>query len=41
MHDGKMGDVLAQFAGKAQGYAMLLMLQPDTVNWVRTEWIWL
>lgn len=33
--------LLAEAAGKAQGYALLLMLQPDRVNWVRTNWIWL
>lgn len=31
---------LAQLNGKAQGYSMLLMLQPDRLNWVRTDWIW-
>lgn len=39
--DGKTGDVLAELTGRAQGYAMLLSLQPDRVNWVRTEWLWL
>lgn len=33
--------LLAEFNGKAQGYAALLMLQPDRLNWVKTEWIWL
>lgn len=27
--------------GQAQGYAMLLMLQPDRHNWVRTDWLWM
>lgn len=31
---------LAELNGKAQGYAMWLMLQPDRLNWVRTEWLW-
>ena len=33
--------LLAEVAGKAQGYAMLLMLQSNHLNWVRTDWIWL
>lgn len=33
--------LLADLNGRAQGYAMLLMLQPDRVNWVRTDWLWL
>lgn len=33
--------ILAEANGKAQGYAGLLMLQPDRLNWVKTEWIWL
>lgn len=32
--------LLAEINGRAQGYAMLLMLQPDRLNWVRTDWIW-
>ncbi len=35
------GTLLAEFNGRAQGYANLLMLQPDRVNWVRTDWIWM
>lgn len=31
--------LLAEFNGRAQGYAGLLMLQPDYVNWVRTDWV--
>jgi hypothetical protein len=31
--------LLAEFNGKAQGYAGLLMLQPDYINWVRTDWV--
>ena len=38
--DGQMR-LLAETNGKAQGYASLLMLQPNALNWVRTEWIWL
>jgi hypothetical protein len=33
--------LLAEANGKALGYAGLLMMQPDRVNWVRTDWIWL
>jgi len=33
--------LLAEVNGKAAGYAGLLMLQPDRVNWVRTDWLWL
>jgi len=33
--------LLADMNGKAQGWAMYLMLQPDRVNWVKTEWIWM
>lgn len=40
MHDGTMGTVLAELNGRALGYAGMLMLQPDRLNWVRTEWIW-
>lgn len=32
---------LAELAGRANAYAALLMIQPDRVNWVRTEWVWL
>lgn len=38
---GNQGRMLAEANGKALGYANLLMLQPDKVNWVRTDWIWL
>lgn len=34
-------ELLATVNGKAQGYASLLMLQPDRLNWVRLDWIWL
>lgn len=34
-------ELLAEVNGKAQGYAGLLMLQPQALNWVRTDWIWL
>lgn len=33
--------MLAELNGRAQGYAGWLMLQPDRVNWVRTDWLWL
>lgn len=38
---GLTGPLLAELNGQAQGYAALLMLQPDALNWVRTEWVWL
>ena len=38
---GKQSESLAVLNGRAQGYAALLMLQPDRLNWVRTDWIWL
>lgn len=38
---GTEGPALAELNGRAQGYAALLMLQPDRLNWVRTDWIWL
>lgn len=34
-------EVLAELNGRAQGYASWLMLQPNRLNWVRTEWMWL
>jgi hypothetical protein len=39
--EGSDGQALAEVNGRALGYAGLLMLQPDRVNWVRTEWVWL
>jgi hypothetical protein len=39
--DGKnQADLLADLAGRAAGWATMLMLQPDRFNWVKTEWIW-
>lgn len=38
---GKQSELLAERNGRALAYANLLMLQPDRVNWVRTDWIWL
>lgn len=35
------GALLAEVNGRAQGYAGLLMLQPDRLNWVRTDWVWM
>lgn len=35
------GELLADRNGSAIGYAGWLMMQPDRVNWVRTDWIWL
>jgi hypothetical protein len=39
--ESREGQVLSEFNGKAQGYAGWLMMQPDRVNWVRTDWLWL
>jgi hypothetical protein len=39
--NGDTSSLLAQANGRAQGYAGLLMLQPDRVNWVQTTWLWL
>lgn len=36
-----VGILLADYNGRALGYASYLMLQPNRVNWVRTEWIYL
>lgn len=33
--------LLATRNGQALGYAQWLMLQPDRLNWVRVDWIWL
>jgi hypothetical protein len=38
---GAEEELLAVVAGKAQGYAGLLMLQPNRLNWVKTTWLWL
>ncbi|MGW6503002.1 hypothetical protein [Nonomuraea angiospora] len=38
--DEARGIALAELNGKAQGYAGLLMLQPDRLNWVRLNWLW-
>lgn len=38
---GGQSELLATVNGKAQGYAALLMMQPDRLNWVRTDWVWL
>jgi hypothetical protein len=37
----KQGELLSTRNGQAMGYAGWLMMQPDRVNWVRTDWIWL
>jgi hypothetical protein len=37
---GGQSELLAERNGQAQGYAALLMLQPDRLNWVRTDWVW-
>lgn len=36
----KQAMLLTDINGKAQAWAMYLMLQPDRVNWVKTEWVW-
>ena len=33
--------LLAELNGRANGYAALLMMQPDQFNWVRVGWNWL
>jgi hypothetical protein len=33
--------LLAELNGRATGYAGMLMLQPQRLNWVRVDWIWL
>ena len=33
--------LLAERVGQMQGYAALLMLQPNRLNWVHVEWTWL
>lgn len=33
--------LLTETNGAAQGYAAWLMAQPDALNWVRLDWIWL
>ena len=38
---GTSGQVLAELVGQANGYATLLMLQPDRFNWVSTDWVWM
>ena len=37
----KQFELLAERNGQALAYAGLLMMQPDRVNWVKTNWIWL
>jgi hypothetical protein len=32
---------MAQIVGRAQGYAALLCLQPDSLNWVDFKWRWM
>lgn len=34
-------ELLARKTGEAEGYAHMLMLQPDRLNWVRVDWLWL
>lgn len=36
---GLQAEALAKLNGEAQGYAMLLMLQPERFNWVKVEWL--
>jgi hypothetical protein len=37
----RASELLAERNGQAQGYAALLMLRPDRVNWVNVEWLWM
>jgi hypothetical protein len=39
--EGGHGYLLSSRNGQALGYASWLMMQPDRVNWVKTNWIWL
>jgi len=32
---------MAEIVGRAQGYALLLCMQPEMLNWVNTTWRWL
>lgn len=38
---GSAAELLADRNGRALGYAALLALQPDVINWVRFDWIYL
>lgn len=38
---GKQTELLDGATETAQKYAAELMRQPDRLNWVRTDWIWL
>ncbi len=38
---GTNRETLAVLNGKAIGYAMWLMTQPERLNWVRMEWLWM
>ena len=33
--------LLTDLAGKATAWATYCMLQPDRLNWVRVEWLWM
>lgn len=39
--EDRAAEILAERNGQAIGYASWLMLQPNRLNWVRTDWIWL
>jgi hypothetical protein len=41
LEPGRQSELLAERNGQALAYANLLMLQPDRVNWVRLDWLWL
>lgn len=41
VEDSEKGALLAEINGRAQGYAGWLMLQPERLNWVRVDWLWL
>jgi hypothetical protein len=38
-NDGQL-DLLSDLSGKAMAYAVLLMQQPNRLNWVKVEWVW-
>jgi hypothetical protein len=37
--EGTGTELMAERTGQAQGYAHLLMLQPERFNWVRIDWL--
>lgn len=39
--ENERAEEMAQIVGRAQGYAALLCLRPDALNWVDVKWRWL